>query len=220
MISLLSFSSARQPVEAPETHKGSGHSRVVLLADDKAQDYLLMKETFEASPVSVDLRWVCDGEEALDYLFQRGDYRYPGSAPRPDLILLDLIMPGKSGLEILSHIKGTGRLRNIPIVLLASCRKQIHEASGLRLGADSFIVKPRDFDELANIFADLHEHYFAIFCLPDAPEIGGLRSDNRLCTLEKPSICRVRYRRSGAAMRWRAGRMLERENQRKATGKA
>ncbi|MGC8490597.1 MAG: response regulator [Syntrophobacteraceae bacterium] len=204
MISLLSFSTTRQPVEAPEMHKGSGSARVVLLADDKAQDYLLMKETFEASPISVDLRWVCDGEEALDYLFQRGDYRYPGSAPRPDLILLDLIMPGKGGLEILSHIKGTGRLRNIPVVLLATCRKQIHEASGLRLGADSFIVKPRDFDELANIFADLHEHYFGIFCVPDSPEINGFRCGNRLRSMERHAVCRARFRRSGVPVRGRA----------------
>lgn len=180
-----------------------------------------MKETFEASPVSVDLRWVCDGEEALDYLFQRGGYRYPGSAPRPDLILLDLIMPRKGGLETLNQIKGTGRLRNIPVVLLATCRKQLHEASGLRLGADSFIVKPHDFDELVNIFAELHEHYFAIFCMPDSLEINGLRSSNRFRSIRKPSVSRARYHRSGVAMRWKATGMLEAKNEeRKKSEKA
>lgn len=145
---------------------------VVLMADDDEDDYLLVKSAFDAGPIRVDLRWVTDGREAMDYLLRRGNYRAPESSPHPDLILLDIIMPGKDGLETLKEIKGNRKLQKIPVVLLTSSRKEEYQASGLRLGADSFIVKPHDFSQMVRILSDLHEHYFGIIRLPDCERCG------------------------------------------------
>ena len=160
------LSPMRKPDPAPGNHRRSEGVLVVLLADDKEDDYLLVKKAFEAGPISVDLRWVTDGVEAVNYLLRRGHFEVPESSPRPDLILLGLVMPRKDGLETLKDIKGTRELNRIPVVLLASSEKQLHEASGFRLGSDSFIVKPYDIDELTRITGNLHEHYFALVCLP------------------------------------------------------
>jgi CheY-like chemotaxis protein len=149
------------------------------MADDDPDDYLLVKNAFEAGPIMVDLRWVSDGEEAMDYLLQRGKYADSDSSPRPDLLLLDLIMPRKDGLETLKEIKGNHKLRKIPGVLLTASRRQEHEASGLKLGADSFIVKPHNFDQMVQIMSNLHEHYFGIIRLPDPEVIENVRSGER-----------------------------------------
>jgi CheY-like chemotaxis protein len=137
-----SFSSAQEYARGPIAQGWSEDLLVVLMADDDEDDYLLVKRAFEAGPIRVDLRWVSDGEEAMDYLLRRGNYTEPESSPFPHLILLDIIMPQKDGLETLKEIKGNRWLQRIPVVLLTTSKKQEHEASGLRLGADSFIVKP------------------------------------------------------------------------------
>ncbi len=109
----------------------------------------------------------------MDYLLRRGKYTAPESSPRPDLILLDIIMPRKDGLETLKEIKGNQKLRKISVVLLTG--KRVHETAGLRLGADSFIVKPNNFDEMVRTMSNLHEHYFAIISLPDPEKIQDFR---------------------------------------------
>lgn len=141
---------------------------VVLMADDDEDDYLLVKSAFEAGPVTVDLRWVQDGQEALDYLLHVGKYVARELSPRPDLILLDLIMPQKDGLETLREIKGHPYLQKIPVVMLTTSAKQEHRNSGLRLGADSFIIKPHDLDEMTQLMSVLHEHYFGIIRMPES----------------------------------------------------
>jgi len=139
----------------------------VLMADDDEDDYLLVKSAFEAGHNNVDLRWVVDGQNAMDYLLRSGEYMAHGSAPRPDLILLDLIMPRKDGLETLKEIKSDRNLHKIPVVLLTSSKKHEHKSCGLMLGADSFIIKPNDFEEMVQVMGALHEHYFGIVRLPD-----------------------------------------------------
>ncbi|MFZ0929747.1 MAG: response regulator [Syntrophobacteraceae bacterium] len=140
---------------------------VVLMADDDEDDYILVKIAFEANNTDVDLRWVADGQEAIDYLLHRGKYLTQEASPRPDVILLDVVMPGKDGLETLKEIKGHPYLRKIPVVLLTSGTKQAHVSSGLKLGADSFIIKPHGLDEMIRLMGSLHEYYFGIVRLPE-----------------------------------------------------
>jgi CheY-like chemotaxis protein len=140
---------------------------VVLMADDDEDDYILVKTAFQASPITVDLRWVEDGQEALDYLLHLGKYTAHELSPRPDLILLDLKMPRMDGLETLKEIKGHPYLREIPVVVLTSSTKQEYMSYGLRLGADSFIVKPYSLEEMVNIMGSLREHYFGVVSLPE-----------------------------------------------------
>ncbi len=165
----------QQPVRSPRSYRRPGGVLAALMAADRDKDYLLVKKAFAASPIRVDLHRVFDGAEAMDYLLGKGKFEVSESFPRPDLILLNLIMPRKGGLETLRLIKGTADLHTIPVVLLVSSELQLHEASGLRLGADSFIVKPQSFDELVKILGDLHQHYFAIVRLPEPGKIPKLR---------------------------------------------
>jgi CheY-like chemotaxis protein len=139
----------------------------VLMADDDEDDYILVKAAFEASPVKVDLRWVEDGKLAMDYLLHMGRFSSRESSPRPDLILLDLVMPRKDGLETLKEIKGHPYLKEIPVVLLTSSTKQESMSCGLKLGADSFIIKPYSLDEMISIMGSLREHYFGIVKMPE-----------------------------------------------------
>ena len=100
------------------------------MANDDEDDYLVVKSALEVAGARVDLRWVVDGQEAMDYLLRRGKFTAPKSSPLPDLILLDLQMPLKDGLETLKEIKGNSRLRKIPVVILTRSRNQEHKASG------------------------------------------------------------------------------------------
>src|SRR5690242_20888530 len=90
----------------------------ILMADDDADDRLLVKEAFEERRLANDMYFVQDGEELLDYLYRRGKYEDPRLSPRPDLILLDLNMPKKDGREALREIKSDPALRSIPVIVL------------------------------------------------------------------------------------------------------
>jgi len=159
----------------------------VFMVDDDEDDYILVKTAFEASPIKVDLRWVGDGQEAMDYLLHEGKYTARESSPRPDLILLDLVLPRKDGFETLKDIKGYEYLRKIPVVLLTSSTKEEHKSSGLKLGADSFIVKPCSLDEMIRVMGSLREYYFNIVTLPEKssgsvlPFAGTHRSSDSEC---------------------------------------
>jgi two-component system response regulator len=153
------------PMNSTEEKKGE-NLLIVLMADDDEDDYLLVKSAFEAGQNKVDLRWVENGQNAMDYLLHSGKYMAHESAPRLDLVLLDLMMPLKDGLETLKEIKGHRNLEKIPVVLLTSSKEHEHKSLGLMLGADSFITKPHDFEEMVKILGALHEHYFGIIRLP------------------------------------------------------
>jgi DNA-binding response OmpR family regulator len=152
---------------------------IVLMVDDDEDDYILVKAAFEASPIKVDLRWVEDGQEAMDYLLHAGKYMAHDISPRPDLILLDLILPRKDGFDTLKDIKGHPYLRKIPVVLLTSSTMREHKSSGLELGADSFIVKPHSLDEMIRIMGSLREYYFSIVNLPEKISCSAPFADTR-----------------------------------------
>lgn len=155
----------------------------VLMADDDEDDYILVKAAFEASQIKVDLRWVADGQEAMDYLLQTGKYMAQEPFRRPDLILLDIMMPRKDGLETLKDIKGHPYLKDIPVVLLTSSAKREVMPYGLKLGADSFIIKPHSLEEMIRIMGQLRDYYFGIVSLPEKiscsifPPVTGRGSD-------------------------------------------
>jgi CheY-like chemotaxis protein len=140
--------------------------RTILIADDDADDCLLVQEALRESKQPHDLRVVRDGQQLLDYLRQRGDYRN-SPAPRPDLILLDLKMPRKDGREALSEIKADSKLRSIPIVVLTTSTAVDDIAFCYRTGANSFITKPATFSRLVELLSALSQYWFEIVELPD-----------------------------------------------------
>jgi CheY-like chemotaxis protein len=167
MANLGDCASVEDVVDGIREQKWHDHQVTVLMADDDEDDYILVKAAFEFCPIKVDLRWVGDGHEAMEYLLHCGNYLPRSTSPRPDLILLDLIMPRKDGLETLKEIKGHPYLEKIPVVLLTSSRKQEHVSSGLKLGADSFIFKPHSLGEMVRMVGTLRAYYFGIVRLPE-----------------------------------------------------
>jgi CheY-like chemotaxis protein len=118
----------------------------ILICDDDDDDRALTRQALEDAHISNDLRFVEDGEQLLDYLYQRGEYSgETGAAPRPGLILLDLNMPKMDGREALQHIKGDPTLVDIPIVILTTSGLDLDIIRSYQLGVNSFITKPVTF---------------------------------------------------------------------------
>lgn len=138
----------------------------LLLADDDPDDRLLVEDALEEGRLLVDLRWVEDGEELMDYLHRRGRYADPSTSPCPDLILLDLKMPRKGGHQALEEIKGDPELRRVPIVVLTTSKAEEDIARAYALGANSFVIKPAYFSALVEAMKTLGKYWFETVALP------------------------------------------------------
>ena len=126
----------------------------ILYAEDSENDIELTLAAFRecnlANPVDV----VKDGEEALDYLFFRGNYTNRTKEP-PIFILLDLKMPKLDGIEVLKKIRESKEYRNIPVVILTSSKMESDIVKSYELGANSFVVKPIDFVDFVETIKNL-----------------------------------------------------------------
>jgi len=145
-------------------HQGKGIT--ILLAEDDADDRLLVKEALAEGRVLNDLRSVEDGEELLDYLRRRGRYADPETSPRPGLVLLDLNMPRKDGREALREIKGDPDLKRIPIVVMTTSKAEEDIVRSYDLGANSYITKPVTFERLVELMKVLGRYWIEFVELP------------------------------------------------------
>jgi len=143
-----------------------GRSILILMADDDAEDRMMMADAFAESHLAIPLRFVEDGEQLMDYLFHRGAYTDPASAPRPGLILLDLNMPKKDGWNALQEIKNDPTLRHIPIVILTTSKAEQDVYRSYDLGVNSFITKPVTLTGLVEVVTMLGKYWFEIVDLP------------------------------------------------------
>ncbi len=141
-------------------------SITILIAEDDPDDQLLTREALEENKLGNDLFFVNDGQELLDFLYQRGRFMEPALAPRPDLILLDLNMPRLDGREALAKIKSDPVLRRIPIVVLTTSKAEEDILRTYDLGVNSFIVKPVTFESLVNVIHTVAQYWFSIVQLP------------------------------------------------------
>jgi CheY-like chemotaxis protein len=123
----------------------------ILVAEDDADDRMLLTDAFKESSLVNDLRFVEDGEQLLDYLRRQGEYADPGDSPLAGLILLDLNMPKMDGREALNIIKNDAVLRAIPVVVLTTSAEEDDVFYAYRLGVSSYISKPVTFDGLVNV---------------------------------------------------------------------
>ena len=138
----------------------------ILLVDDDADDRQLTRDALVESRLRNDLHAVCDGEELLDYLRHQGKYTTPALAPRPSLILLDLSMPKKDGLEVLAELKQDPELRAIPVVVMTTSSADDDIARSYELGASSYVTKPVSFLTLVSVMKSIGEYWFEIVELP------------------------------------------------------
>jgi CheY-like chemotaxis protein len=135
----------------------------ILICDDDEDDRLLTQQALEDAHVSNSIRFVEDGDQLLDYLYQRGKF---GLAPRPGLILLDLNMPKMDGREALKVIKEDPALHDIPIVVLSTSRLDEDIIRSYQLGVNSFITKPVTFSGLVEAMNVLGRYWLEIVELP------------------------------------------------------
>jgi len=137
-------------------------SITILMADDDPDDRFITKEAFKEAGLINDLRFVEDGEELIDYLYQRGKYHDAKNAPRPGLILLDLNMPKKDGREALREIKADESLRRIPVVVLTTSKEEEDIIRAYDLGSNSYITKPVSFNSLLITLKALANYWLQI----------------------------------------------------------
>ncbi len=123
----------------------------ILLVEDNPMDVELTVRAFKRNKMSNPVKIVRDGQEALDYLFRRGEFADPDKSPVPGLILLDIRLPRVDGLEVLREFKRHPVYRPIPVVMLTTSQDDGDVAKSYDLGANSYIVKPVDFDKFLEV---------------------------------------------------------------------
>jgi CheY-like chemotaxis protein len=126
----------------------------ILLVEDSVQDAELTRRALKRSHVANDVAWVRDGVEALEYLFCEGSYAGRDSG-QPKLVLLDMKMPRMDGLQVLGKLKADPRTRTIPVVMLTSSREERDLVQSYSLGVNSYIVKPVDFEQFADVVSQV-----------------------------------------------------------------
>ncbi|MGA9528692.1 MAG: response regulator [Terriglobales bacterium] len=135
----------------------------VLLVEDNPADADLTRESFATSALPVELTVAINGQEAIECVHKRGRY---ASAPTPDLILLDLNLPGMDGIGVLTEIKQDAELRSIPVAIFTSSTAPRDIARSYRLGANCYVVKPIDFKSFQGAVQELETFWFATVKLP------------------------------------------------------
>ncbi|MAG58385.1 MAG: two-component system response regulator [Planctomycetes bacterium] len=143
-----------------------GEPVVILLAEDDPGDQNLTCRALAKAKIRNEVRIVQDGEEALDYLFQRGCYSDSSKAPRPHILLLDLNMPKVDGRGVLLEIRKDPQLRRLPVVVLTTSREEEDILRSYDLGVNSYISKPVDIDEFFRVINVLGDYWLQIVELP------------------------------------------------------
>jgi CheY-like chemotaxis protein len=132
-----------------------GEPVLIMLVEDNADHAELVIRTMEEHHITSKIAHFSDGQSALDYLFRRGEYQDPKSAPRPNIILLDLRLPRVDGLEVLRIIKENDELKSIPVVILTTSEAEKDVARAYDNYVNSYLVKPVGFEEFSKLMKDL-----------------------------------------------------------------
>lgn len=132
---------------------------VILLAEDSEDDALLIGRSFRKVGVSAPLRVVTDGEQAVQYLSGEPPYADRGANPLPALMLLDLKLPKRTGLEVLEWVRGQDGLRRLPVIVLTSSAEAVDVRRAYDLGANSYLVKPVSPTAMQTLMTQLHAYW-------------------------------------------------------------
>ncbi|MEV4876599.1 response regulator [Streptomyces cyaneofuscatus] len=135
----------------------------VLLVEDDPGDELMTREAFEDNKIRNTLHVVRDGQEALDFLYRRGEYT---DVPRPDLVLLDLNLPKYDGRQVLEQIKSDPELSLIPVVVLTTSSAEEDILRSYKLHANAYVTKPVDLDQFIAAVRQIDEFFVTVVRLP------------------------------------------------------
>ena len=145
----------------------------ILIVEDDPKDVELTLTALEEYNLANEVVVTRDGEEALDYLYCRGNFKMRIS-DNPAVLLLDLKLPKVDGLEVLQQIKSDEKLRMIPVVVLTSSREERDMVASYKLGVNAYVVKPVDFHEFVNAIKELGVFWAVI----NEPPPGSVRKNN------------------------------------------
>jgi len=143
----------------------------LLLVDDNRMDVELTLDAFREAKLSNKIHVVMGGQEALDYVFGVGQYADRKTHPIPNLILLDIKMPGIDGFEVLRQIKSTPIIKRIPVVILTSSKEEGDRALSYDTGANSYLVKPVSFDGFLNVVKQVDGYWLSLNMDPPDGEV-------------------------------------------------
>ena len=135
----------------------------VLLVEDDPGDVLMTREAFEDYKVHNQLHVVNDGEQAMAFLRQEGEY---AGLPRPDLVLLDLNLPRMDGREVLNAIKSDPELSSIPVVVLTTSEAEDDVLRSYSLHANAYVTKPVDFERFIDVVRQIDDFFVTVVRLP------------------------------------------------------
>ena len=144
-----------------------GEPIVILLVEDDMAHAEIVRRNLEDFRVANKIVHVTDGQVALDYLFQWDRYADAVAHPKPSLILLDLRLPKVDGIEVLRSLKSDEQLRRIPVVVLSTSESDIDMANAYSYGANSYLVKPVDFQKFTQLLETFGYNWLAWNRFPD-----------------------------------------------------
>ena len=136
------------------------NKHVILIVEDDEDDYFLITNSMQNSEFDCEVRWVKDGEEAMNYLLRQNEWQDPLKSPIPSLILLDINMPKKNGLEVLQEMKKNPALKNLFTVIFTSSKNKDNILSAYSLGANSYIQKPSQIEKFKTGIQMILEYWF------------------------------------------------------------
>jgi CheY-like chemotaxis protein len=139
----------------------------IVLIEDNPHDAELALRALKKHGLTNKVQWLQDGAEALDFIFARGAYADRSANSRPKVILLDLKLPKVDGLEVLRRLKADEGTRSIPVVVMTSSQEEQDIIESYRLGVNSYIVKPVDFDKFAQSVADMGLYWLLLNKVPN-----------------------------------------------------
>ena len=143
----------------------------ILLVEDNRMDVELTLDAFRQARLLNTIHVAPSGQDALDYLFGRGRYGDRGRYPLPNLILLDLKLPGIDGFEVLRQIKSTPLLKRLPVIILTSSKEEGDLALTYEIGANSYIVKPVSFDGFLGVIKQIEGYWISLNVAPPDGEL-------------------------------------------------
>jgi len=143
----------------------------ILLVEDNSMDVKLTIDAFHEAKLFNTIHVASDGKEALDYLMGRCQYADRKAFPMPNLVLLDLKLPGVDGFEVLRQIKLTPILKRLPVVILTSSKEEGDRALSYDRGANSYLVKPVSFEGFLDVVREINGYWLSLNVAPPESEI-------------------------------------------------
>ena len=143
----------------------------ILLVEDNRMDVELTLDAFKEARLLNTIYVSPNGQDALDYLFGRGKYADRITYPMPNLVLLDLKLPGVDGFEVLRQVKSAPILKRLPVVILTSSKEEGDRALTYDIGANSYIVKPVSFNGFLDVIKQIEGYWISLNVAPPDDEI-------------------------------------------------